>query len=368
MEGRRVPEVKERVPHGKASQRHVKGSPTNQLPGTPTNRPPQTLSEPELRLGGHSENCLRPGPLRGVPANLGGPPEKSYKSGSPRGAPKPEGSRENPAGTAAKLGSQGARWSVLGAPPRGPASHPRLPAPGPQIPARSELAGVGGDKGGAGGRAGGAGAAGSGGSPHGCSAGGRRTHRTGRPWIEVQGFRAGSGCCSVSPGVPPHRVRLPGENVDGAGAGPRAPPRSGGSDRGPRGRKGCGVPPRRPAAPAAVLLSLPYFPPLRIPPLPTVPRALKGPRRRRRAGRRALERRRRALTPRRCGAGLHAGSLSHEGEAGGGEGIPALPTMGILRGISTGHKELSPFPPASPFLCSLPARGRGQGGPSRFLP
>lgn len=235
---------------------------------------------------------------------MGGPPEKSYKPGSPRDAPRPGGSQENPTGTTAKLGSQEAKWSVLGAPPRRTGLKPE--APGARSPNPSpERVGGGGDKGGAGGRAGGAGAGGPGGSPHGCSAGGRRTHRTGRPWIEVQGFRAGSGCCSVSPGVPPHRVRLPGGNVDGAGAGPRAPPRSGGSDRGPRGRKGCGVPPRRPAAPAAaVLLSLPYFPPLRIPPLPTVPRALKGPRR---AGRGPWRGDAEPLTPRRYRAGLLAG-------------------------------------------------------------
>lgn len=45
--------------------------------------------------------------------------------------------------------------------------------------------------------------------------------------MEVQGCGAGSRFCSVSLGVPPHRVQLPGENVDRSGAGPRAPPPSG---------------------------------------------------------------------------------------------------------------------------------------------
>lgn len=45
--------------------------------------------------------------------------------------------------------------------------------------------------------------------------------------MEMQGCGAGSRFCSVSLGVPPHRVLLPGENVDRAGAGLQAPPPSG---------------------------------------------------------------------------------------------------------------------------------------------
>lgn len=61
-------------------------------------------------------------------------------------------------------------------------------------------------------------------------AGGAPTGRVlpGRPSLEVQGFGVGSRFRSISPGVPPHRVRLPGENVDGADAGTEAPLPSGG--------------------------------------------------------------------------------------------------------------------------------------------
>lgn len=95
---------------------------------------------------------------------------------------------------------------------------------------------------------------------------GRAAHpRVGAPGAALaqgSGFGAGSRFCSVSPRVPPHRVRLPGGNVDGAGAGPQAPPPSGGLIGGPCCRKGVrrpvpGAPPR-PAAGTMLLLLL-YF-------------------------------------------------------------------------------------------------------------
>lgn len=84
----------------------------------------------------------------------------------------------------------------------------------------------------------------------------------GSPWLEVQRFGVGSRFCSVSPRVPPHRVRLPEGNVDAARAGLRAPPPCGGLIGGPCGGKGVrrplpGAPPR-PAA-ATMLLLLLYF-------------------------------------------------------------------------------------------------------------
>lgn len=107
----------------------------------------------------------------------------------------------------------------------------------------------------------------------------------GRPWLEVQGFGVGSRFCSVSPRVPPHRVRLPGENVDGAGAGPRAPPPSGDLIGGSlRQKGGAASPPRR--TPSAgdgynvTLTTVLLFATFRskIPlPVPTMPCALKGP-------------------------------------------------------------------------------------------
>lgn len=127
------------------------------------------------------------------------------------------------------------------------------------------------------------------GSPHGCSAGGRRTHGwvlPGRPWLKVQGFGAGSRFCSVSPRVPPHRVRLPGGNVDRAGAGPQAPPPSGGLVGGSLRQKG-GAASRSRRAPSAgggynvTLTTVLLFATFRskIPlPAPTMPCALKGPR------------------------------------------------------------------------------------------
>lgn len=84
----------------------------------------------------------------------------------------------------------------------------------------------------------------------------------GRPRLEVQGFGAGSGLGSGSPRVPPHRVRLPGENVDRAGTGLRAPLPSGGLMRGSCGRKGMQrpLPGAHPLPVAAtVLLLLLYF-------------------------------------------------------------------------------------------------------------
>lgn len=108
----------------------------------------------------------------------------------------------------------------------------------------------------------------------------------GRPWLELQGFGVGSRFCSVSPRVPPHRVRLPGRNVDGARAGLRAPPPSGGLIQGvPAAEGGAASPPRR--APSTgggynvTLTTVLLFATFRskIPlPAPTMPCALKGPR------------------------------------------------------------------------------------------
>lgn len=76
-------------------------------------------------------------------------------------------------------------------------------------------------------------------------AGGAPTGRVlpGRPSLEVQGVGVGSRFRSVSPGVPPHRVRLPGENVDAADAGTGGASSLWGGVIGvPAAERGCGVP------------------------------------------------------------------------------------------------------------------------------
>ena len=70
----------------------------------------------------------------------------------------------------------------------------------------------------------------------------------GRPWLGVQRFSAGSRFCSVSPRVPPHRVRLPGEERGQGRGGSSGASSLWGSARGVRAAEGgCGVPsPARP--------------------------------------------------------------------------------------------------------------------------
>lgn len=106
--------------------------------------------------------------------------------------------------------SQGARPPIRGS-----------PCPVPKFQPRASGGGWGGDKGGAGSaRRAGRGLEAGPGSPHGCWAGGRRARglaAPGAPRAGGSGLGAGAGLGSVSPRVPPHRVRLPGGNVERAG-------------------------------------------------------------------------------------------------------------------------------------------------------
>ena len=134
----------------------------------------------------------------------------------------------------------------------GSASNPRRPVPSPQIPTGTKLGG-GGDKGRAAGARAGQGTVWRQLEAHLMAArraGGAPTGKVlpGRPWLGVQRFSAGSRFCSVSPRVPPHRVRLPGgERGQGRGGSSSASSLWGSAWGVRAAERGCGVPsPARP--------------------------------------------------------------------------------------------------------------------------
>lgn len=205
-------------------------------------------------------------------------------------------------------------------------------------------------------------------------AGGAPTER-GAPGSRFRGSGLAPGSAQSPPGSRPIESGFLGKTWTGPGRVLGRPPPSGGSDRGPRDRRGCDVPSAAlPAAAGGYGVTLTTVLPSR-PLVPTsTPRThsslrLKGaasqPRRGGWGGGR-LKGQRGTLHPNLAARGRLPGSLSRGGPLGGGGGTRVLPTMGILRGTSGGHRAFSPFPAASPFLCTLLTLGRGREDPHIF--
>jgi hypothetical protein len=212
--------------------------------------PPQSPPGPRFEVWGKCEPWFNPNILAQRFCQLGGSSEKVFKIWeSSERPPKSEGSRENLTGTAPEPWESGRSDEYLKSSFKG--LRPQTETPKGRSPNSSpERAGGEGDKGGAGSlRLAGKGPEGSGLTSW--LLGGRAARpRVGVPGAPLAGGSGVRGClriCSVSPRVPPHRVRLPGVNVERAGAGPRTPLPSASWMGGPCAERGCGVPsPARP--------------------------------------------------------------------------------------------------------------------------